>query len=517
MFSKMTSQNTSIYTPFADGRTVRDIVEHSPALVNETWCRDLLRHTLDSLERQYATGAPHRPISPDTVVMLDNNEALLLPAAEQVGAAGGPTLAADLHALALVVHYAITAELPPDGPLGPRLYDNYSTALTNGIDRCLGPNQRLRPKTIADMRAMLGIEATPADAPVHPSTAASDAAPAQEAVAPVTAMPVSAPAAPEPMQSAAPAIDHPAAPAQLAPTPDYGHPIPAPVTQEVRPVTVAATTRDEPGASAAPFLRTQSAAAAPDAPATHAAALDKRADLPPPAADAPLLRTPAAATAGVPPTPPIAATTKTHGDAARDPSPFTPPRTSHVQRWGWIAGALVVLLAAGGALVSYLQQDDARDMVAVSLPPAERAANGLDTGETVVAPRAEVDTPGAPGELVMDEDTPADSDLPAQADDGALPAAGAAATAAGAAPVSGKAGSSVSNGTTYKLLIKPWGTIYVDGVDRGVSPPVKRLTLSRGTHTIRIVNPSFPERIFTLDAGVPGLTAIEHDFTAKAE
>src|SRR5688572_20305209 len=98
----MTSQTTTIYTPFADGRTVRDIVEHTPALINEAWCRDLLRLTLDSLERQYATGAPHRPISPDTIVMLANNEPLLLPAAEEVGAAGATTLPADLHALALV-------------------------------------------------------------------------------------------------------------------------------------------------------------------------------------------------------------------------------------------------------------------------------------------------------------------------------------------------------------------------------------------------------------------------------
>jgi hypothetical protein len=66
-------------------------------------------------------------------------------------------------------------------------------------------------------------------------------------------------------------------------------------------------------------------------------------------------------------------------------------------------------------------------------------------------------------------------------------------------------------------VIKPWGTVYVDGVDRGVSPPIKRLTLGPGQHTIRIVNPSFAEHIMTVDAGTKETMIIEHDFTAKAE
>ncbi|MCP5996122.1 hypothetical protein NL385_28690, partial [Klebsiella pneumoniae] len=69
------------------------------------------------------------------------------------------------------------AEFPPEGPLGPRLYDNYSDELTRTIDRCLGPNLRLRPKTISELRAMLGIDAA----------AAEPALPAGEAVVPAPA------------------------------------------------------------------------------------------------------------------------------------------------------------------------------------------------------------------------------------------------------------------------------------------------------------------------------------------
>ncbi|MGX4642459.1 hypothetical protein [Massilia sp. SYSU DXS3249] len=515
---------TTIYTPFADGRTVRDIVEHTPALVNETWCRDLLRHLLDSLERQYETGAPHRPISPDTIVMLANNEPLLLPAPEEVGAAGAAQLPADLHALAVVVHYAITAELPPDGPLGPRLYDDYSTELTNGLDRCLGPNQRLRPKTISDMRTLLGIAAPAADQPVHASTLAEAAPVANEAaVQPQPDMPTAA----ETVLPAFTAEPQESAPVPDAPAPDYSQPVPAPVMQEVHPAPVAASAPD----LSEPRLHTPSATeAAPDATPAQAAMPERRVEPPQPASPPvtePLLRTPAAATTAsfaagdsTPTRKPTALEAATaarlHEEAARKLAvPAAPPprpkKSNSVQRWGWIAGAAVVLLAAGSALVSYLQQSDSSDMVAVSLPPAERAANGLDAGETVVAPRADENNAAAPVEAPA---TDADAGLLSGATEDAAAAPDELA-APGAVP--GKAGEAIVNGVTYKLLIKPWGTVYVDDVDRGVSPPVKRLTLSRGKHTIRIVNPNFPEHVLNVNAGSRESTTIAHDFTAKAE
>ena len=66
----------------------------------------------------------------------------------------------------------------------------------------------------------------------------------------------------------------------------------------------------------------------------------------------------------------------------------------------------------------------------------------------------------------------------------------------------------------YRLVIKPWGTVYVDGKARGVSPPLKRLALTPGKHRIKIVNPSFPERAFDLNVTKKAGT-IEHDFAPK--
>ena len=451
----MTSHSTAIYTPFADGRTVRDIVEHSPALVTEAWCRQLLRQVLQSLEQQYASGAPHRPITPDSIVMLDSGETLLL-SPPDAGATPGSeaNLAADLYALALVVHYAISAELPPEGPLGPRLYDDYSANLTQTIDRCLGPNQRLRPKSIAELRTMLGFEqeamAEPAPAAVQAVAATADTAePAMPEMAGLRAAPVPEERFPEP-------------PAQSQPQP-----------REQEVPAVAAAPLPHPGTDA--FSR-PAPAATPLKPSSH----------PAPEAVAPN------------PSP-----------ATQAPAPWA---RSGLERWAMVAGAAVVLLAAGGALYTHLNQDNAADLVPLSLPPQEQAARGLDASETMVAPASEAASPD--GALGATAGEPATAGDPAAA--AALPAAGHAApspgTAGGARQVD-----AVVNGTTYKLLIKPWGTVYVNGIDRGVSPPVKRLTLGQGQHTIRIVNPNFPEHVMTVTAGDAENATIEHDFTAQAE
>jgi len=473
----MTSQNTSIYTPFSDGHTVRDIVEHTPALVNEAWCRTLLRHTLDSLEQQYAGGAPHRAITPDTLVMLANGETLLLPAAEETPEAE-QHLAADLRALAQVVHYAITAELPPEGPLGPRLYDNYSDQLTRGLDSCLGPNKRLRPTTVEDMRTLLGIEAGTVEV-LAPAPVAFVEPPAAVEPAPVTEPVTTAPLDPIVISPVA------AAPRQE-------------IAEPVSPEPISLREQAEAGMLRKPANQDPDAVQAPRNPEKIAPAAASLHDTgPAPAA-------PRKPSAGIPP-PAL--------DGARAVAGIQPPprRNGSAQRWGMIAGAAIVVLAAGGALFSWMQQNDARDVVPLALPPAERAATGLDAGETVVAAPGAT-TAAAPGATTQPADGAPAAPGPAPAT--VPPAADAAPQTAGQSAAS--ADEAIVNGTTYKLLIKPWGTVYVDGVDRGVSPPVKRLTLAPGQHTIRIVNPNFPDHVVTVDAGLRETATVQYDFRAQA-
>ncbi|MGJ9417515.1 hypothetical protein ACHAC9_07065 [Massilia sp. CMS3.1] len=464
----MTSPHTTIYTPFADGRPVRDIVEHTPALVNETWCRTLLRHTLDSLEQQYATGAPQRSITPDTLVMLANGEALLMPLAENTPATA-PDIPADLHALALVVHYAITAELQPDGPLGPRLYENYSEQLTKGLDSCLGPNRRLRPQTVDGMRALLGIEASA-------TVLVPDENPEPSLLAPAAP----APSVPEAAVTQLDIVD----PVVAAPEP-----------ASLRERTESGMLRKpaSPDSAATDTLRAPRASEriAPTASAVHDSA-------------DPVQAAPRKPSATIPPGAP-------RGAAPQPPA--AKGRNSRVQRWGMMAGAAIVVLAAGSALVSYMQQNDARNLVPLTQPAGEPGAGGLDTGETVVAPPADA--------IATDQPTSAlPADSPLDATTGAAPETGPG--VAGVAPQAatqpaGSTNAAVVNGTTYKLLIKPWGTLYVNGIDHGVSPPVKRLTLGPGRHTIVIVNPNFAEHTMIVDAGVRETAIIEHDFQAQSQ
>lgn len=66
-----------------------------------------------------------------------------------------------------------------------------------------------------------------------------------------------------------------------------------------------------------------------------------------------------------------------------------------------------------------------------------------------------------------------------------------------------------------KLAIKPWGMVSVDGEQNGVSPPLKKLNLSDGKHTIRISNPGFPDYSIEVEIGKDNVSSIEHEFTQK--
>lgn len=139
-----------------DGRTVRDIAEHSPALVGEVWCRKILRQVLQSLEAQYANGDPHRLIMPDTIVVKASGDAILL-LDPDANTDFQPEVAADLRALAATIHFAITHEMPSNGPLTGRALVGYSDSLLGAVDRCMSPNKTQRPQTVAELRDLLGM------------------------------------------------------------------------------------------------------------------------------------------------------------------------------------------------------------------------------------------------------------------------------------------------------------------------------------------------------------------------
>lgn len=404
----MTSSTTTAQET-TDSRSVRDIVEHAHDQVNETWCRRIFRQLLQSLERQYAMEMPHRVITPDTVVFHDNGDPLLLPSIVD-DPAPGP--ADDLTALAKLVHYAITQELLPAGPLHGRELPGYSDSLKTAVDRCMDPDPARRPHSIDELRDILGI----------------------------------------------------VAPGSIPPAP------PPPLADDL----VA-----QPPASAAP-------APAPDTTPATAPSYAMRAS-----ADGTRAAAPAAGPAD------------TSGQA-------TPPAAR--KRWPLVAGAVIALAIVLGSLAALRNgdQDKESDSAYNAGPPAAEP--------TTQAPADNAPAAAAPG-------TPDASSAPAAADPGqsapdrdagtqpaAAPAAPAAASTSPAANAANapNAATAANGSASYRLQIQPWGTVYVDGVDRGVSPPVKRLVLAPGRHTVRVTNPNFRERVLEIDtAGGDGRIVVD--------
>ena len=369
----------------AEARTVRDIVEHQHEQVDEAWCRKIFRKLLQSLELQYAMQMPHRAITADTVVFHDNGEPLLLPS---IISDPEPDQAGDLTTLARLIHYAITQELAPTGPLHGRGLAGYSASLITAVDRCMDPDPARRPQSIEELRTMLGV--------VTPS------------------------AAPAPVDL--PADLHAATPMPPTPPPDLPP--------------------------------------AHDAPTIHPvkASVDSSA-LPAAPGEQPQRRT-----------------------SQRGLSPW--------QRWTVAGAGAAILLAIALVGIAELRDGGSSDAVLLTLPPK---ADGAPPVDAAAVPPA----------------MPADASVAAA---GATPAA-APQDGAGTAPATPAA---AAGGASYKLQIQPWGVVYVDDVDRGVSPPVKRLVLAPGQHTIRVTNPNFHERVLELDTA-KGDGRIVVDFNAAAE
>lgn len=399
----------TIGPPSIEGRTVREIVDDDPGQVTEVWCRKLLRNLLQSLQRQYAMHVPHLPITPDTVLIHDNGLPLLMPCTADAAVSG---VADDLPALAKIIHYAITGELEPMGPLQGRRLPDYSASLIAAVDRCMASDPAQRPRSIDELRSILGIVAV-AQVPMVRTQAPRPRA--QRLNTPLT--PTMAPRPTPPAWWVDP--QRQAWAACMAAIVLLGILL---VFFSLRDSARVAETiharRQGPGV---PYTGAQPPALSPPAPrGREPGRLDR--------ALAPASRTPA-----------IAGRTGFHAGEVRTPPAGTP---------GVPANARTV---ARNNLVQEGSRVRAGPMAA---DPAQ--ANGRNV------PIATSAGTGQPAE--------------------ALPAAAPPASA-----------------IVFKLQIAPWGTVYVDGIERGVSPPNKRLVLGPGRHTVTVRNPNFLERVIDVD------------------
>jgi len=189
------------------------------------------------------------------------------------------------------------------------------------------------------------------------------------------------------------------------------------------------------------------------------------------------------------------------------PTPVAARRTR--TRWPLIIGAIILILAALAALFALMPQADLSAMKDRSALPATPEAAAPAAAPAPLVTLAE--EPAQPDAPVIDETEPraATTTPPPAKPDVAVPPTAVRLAPQGTPPEAAIAG------TTYKLLIQPWGTIVVDGVERGATPPLKHITLPPGEHTIRIVNPGFPEHTVTVQSVEGQNGTIELDFTEE--
>jgi serine/threonine-protein kinase len=80
------------------------------------------------------------------------------------------------------------------------------------------------------------------------------------------------------------------------------------------------------------------------------------------------------------------------------------------------------------------------------------------------------------------------------------------------APVAAPVASAKTAVPRLELAVAPWGEVFVDGKSRGVSPPLRMLEISPGSHTIEIRNSTFPSHVQKVDIKSGDAVKIRHRF-----
>lgn len=133
-----------------------------------------------------------------------------------------------------------------------------------------------------------------------------------------------------------------------------------------------------------------------------------------------------------------------------------------------------------------------------SPPPSGLAAAGPAAADGTAPPRSAGAPPAALARRSVDAKERARP--PAQASTANVTTA--APLAAAAAPATG----------TLTLAVSPWGKIEVDGKPAGTTPPLSRLTLPAGLHTVTLRNADFPPHTVQLQVETGKPATLRHRF-----
>ncbi|HYD95042.1 MAG TPA: adenylate/guanylate cyclase domain-containing protein [Noviherbaspirillum sp.] len=173
------------------------------------------------------------------------------------------------------------------------------------------------------------------------------------------------------------------------------------------------------------------------------------------------------------------------------------PARSGALRPGLIATAIGAATLVG-AVWSWTSKPEAS-------PPAAAVAPAPPAPETVAPKTA----------AKAEASRPADVKLAARQPEGAAEKASATVSASASTDAADKAAKPAeppAKPGTVRLAVQPWGEVYVDGAKRGVSPPMKSLSLAPGKHRIEIRNGEFAPYKETLDIKSGTETTVQYVF-----
>ena len=470
------------------GVTLREMLRTNPQVVTEQWLCETLDPILLALQELHHEKCYHRDIAPDNILVLPNGRSVLMDFGAARRIIGGMTRAlttvlkpgyapieqysddgsmaqgawTDIYAVGGVLYHAMTGKVPvqaisrmmndPLKPVATASRSPFSPVLTDAVMKSLAVMPENRYQTIDELRAALGWVTTPVSSTVIYSRT-SVATPVNLGASAVLAPAHAAPALPpvSVAASAAVALDPMAALTSGASV--SGDALSDLLSSPRKPPTAPAAT------SSSTKQAHQTRAADPSASSTTSASR-RESDKPVVAANA--------------------------DSAKRNTLPI-------------ILTGVAGLAVIGAAAYFFLSGRSA--------PSGQ--ANQPSTAPPVVSQTLPT-TPPAPVAEPTPSPAPTPVSAPVTADP--KPVDVAPPPAVVTAPVSDTPVAAPIVTGTVSFDIKPWGNIIVDGVSRGASPPMKRLALPPGPHTIEIQNPAGASVSRTIEV-VPGKSIpVRHAF-----
>lgn len=195
-------------------------------------------------------------------------------------------------------------------------------------------------------------------------------------------------------------------------------------------------------------------------------------------------------------------------DAHNEDTPIAVVSRSRLP-WAIAAGAGALFAVAALAWQAGFQAHSAPSVASVAPPPEGSAPTEPDAAPGVVAPVMALAAP-AHAEPAA-QDVPPEAVVLAAATPPKRTAPAARPSPRRAAPREAAPAAPAAKGT-LNLAVSPWGQVEVDGAPAGTTPPLNRLQLAEGRHTVVIRNEDFPAYTTTVNVTADQPVTVKHRF-----